>query len=72
MAKIKYSELINGISKPLAVKDAIFQMKYLLERNDYEGAYNIVKIYDLSIDDISSFNIPFDISSFTNFLKSRL
>ena len=72
MAKIKYPEIINSVSKPLQVKDAIFQMKYLIERDDLEAAYNIVQIYNLSIEDILSFNILGKDNSFLKFLNSRL
>ena len=72
MAKIKYPEIINSISKPLQIKDAIFQMKYLIDKDDLEGAYNIVCIYDLSIEDIISFNILGKNKSFLQFLNTRL
>jgi len=68
LSKVKYPELINGISKPLKIEDAIFQIKYLIIKNDFEGAYHILKLYELSIESIVSENID----SFKEFLTSKL
>lgn len=72
MTKEKYSELINGISKPLKVEDAIFQIKYLIMKNDFEKAYHILKIYELPIERILSVNLSENLDSFLTFLKSKV
>lgn len=72
MIKTKYEELINGISRPLKIQDTMFQIKYLIEINNFESAYNIIKIYGISIEDILALNFKTDINNFTNFLKIKL
>ena len=72
MNKEKHPEFTESISKPIKREDAVFQIKYLIMKNDFEGAHNILKVYDLSMEDLLSFNLSIDIDSFMTFLKSRI
>lgn len=50
----KNDELLFVNSIPLNVKDAIFQIKFLIEKNHFESALEIIKSYNIQKDDMEA------------------
>lgn len=53
--KNKYDEELKPIiSKPLKKSDALFQIKYFIQKTEYDKALHIVNLYEMNHKDLQS------------------